>query len=255
MIGHNIWKFLTVLGKRTENLGYALSNPDYLKLRTTGGSKDLYKLLNKSWFPKQNIRTVFDIGANEGQFIKSILALLPDVSVYAFEPQSQCVQILEKAHWGGAKIKILPVALGDRKGTLPLHIARFSPASSLLSPAPSQLTEYPDIDTEKSIDVEVDTLDRFLSAIDTQPQFLLKIDVQGFEAKVLAGARETLKKTAVIVCEVNMINLYEGQANFAQILSITSDCGFDLVDIGGQIYSAASGELLYIDVAFKRRDV
>ncbi|MFM6472585.1 MAG: hypothetical protein ACKPGH_03615, partial [Dolichospermum sp.] len=86
MIKQFISQKLVNFGNRLANLGYLVSNPSYAQVRNGKGSADIYQLLNKKWFPKTDIKLVIDVGANEGQFIKTALALMPETKILAFEP-------------------------------------------------------------------------------------------------------------------------------------------------------------------------
>lgn len=70
----------------------------------------------------------------------------------------------------------------------------------------------------------VTTLDALVSELDLKPPFLIKMDVQGAEAKVLRGARRVLAETLAIVSEVDVADL---QAINGEAVS----AGFDLYDI------------------------
>ncbi len=58
-----------------------------------------------------NIRTVLDVGANEGQFAKYICGALPGVTVYSFEPLPDVFSSLR--HWTeSAPVKVVPFNVG-----------------------------------------------------------------------------------------------------------------------------------------------
>jgi FkbM family methyltransferase len=246
-------KMLTYFGSRIQNYGYLLANPAYSKLRNGGGCGNLYRLLNNDWFPRQEIRTVLDVGANEGQFIKTALALMPDAAIYGFEPNPESVKKLEKTDWGSNKVNILPIACGSKKATLQLNVSKFSPSSSLLKMEQRHLDEFPGTETEKTITVEVERLDHTVASLRAvQSPFLLKIDVQGFEGEVLAGATGIFNETRVIVCEINMASLYENQCTFDSLIAFLSQHHYRLVDMGNPIRSRQTQEILFLDLAFKR---
>lgn len=132
MIPSLISENLIKLGSRIANLGYLLQNPAYENVRDGRGCADIYKLINKKWFSKTDIKIVIDVGANDGQFIRTSLALMPQAKILAFEPNPDSVQKLENGDWDVSKVKIFPFALGNISDDLPLNISCFSPASSLL---------------------------------------------------------------------------------------------------------------------------
>ncbi len=246
-------KFLTKIGTRIQNYGYLLDNPNYSQVRSGKGCADLYRLLNKDWFPRKQIQLVLDVGAHEGQFIKTALALMPEVMVYAFEPNPEAVKKLKMGDWNLEKVKIFPVALGSQKATLPLNISKFSPSSSFFKVSDQLIAEFPEAETEQIITVDVERLDTILDNQDIKPgSILLKIDVQGFELEVLAGATDLFNQIAIIVCELNLAPLYEGQCTIESIVAFLRSHGYKLVDIGDPIRSRYNQEILYLDLAFKK---
>jgi FkbM family methyltransferase len=251
-----IYKSIAQLGTRIKNYGYLLANPTYSKVRRGRGCADLYRLLNQDWFPQNKIQLVLDVGANEGQFIRTSLALMPKVPIYAFEPNPASVQKLQMSNWDGEKVKIFSVALGTKVGTLPLNISKFSPASSLLQPSSNLSSEFPETEIEATVDVKIERLDTLIQDIGVEQGYLLlKIDVQGFELEVLEGAIGILDQVAVIVCEVNIATLYEKQCSFESIVAFLRHYQYNLIDIGNPIRSHITHELMYLDLAFIKNEL
>ncbi|MFM6082296.1 MAG: FkbM family methyltransferase, partial [Dolichospermum sp.] len=62
-------------------MGYELSKIEYV-IRA-----ERQKTL---WLENCGIKTVLDIGANEGQFAKYINQILPEAMIYSFEPLPDC---------------------------------------------------------------------------------------------------------------------------------------------------------------------
>ncbi|MFM6529202.1 MAG: FkbM family methyltransferase, partial [Dolichospermum sp.] len=252
MIKQFISQKLVNFGNRLANLGYLVSNPSYAQVRNGKGSADIYQLLNKKWFPKTDIKLVIDVGANEGQFIKTALALMPETKILAFEPNPVSVENLQAANWDKTQVQIFTLALGSCQDFLPLNIADFSPASSLLKNSQQLNQEFPNLFTEKVIKVEINRLDSIIQQLNIDlydKSLLLKIDVQGFELEVLKGATELFTKISVIVCEVNLAFLYERQCSINEIIGFLYQNHFRLVDVGQPIRSRSNEEILYVDLA------
>lgn len=239
------------IGQRISALGYVWQHPSYTEVRHKEGARDLFRLLNKPWLRPESIGTVLDVGANEGQFIKVAQVLFPQASILAFEPNPHLagsLQSLLSARGNGA---VLPIACGRESATMPLHLTQFSPAASLLRPTALHIPGFPSLKTEETIEVKVERLDHAVQASPLgRPPHLLKIDVQGFELEVLQGSIGILPDVAVILCEVNAVPFYAGQAGFEQIYGFLHQHNFRLVDIGEPIRAQATGEVLYFDVAF-----
>jgi FkbM family methyltransferase len=147
--------FLNELGNRIQNYGYLLAHPSYASVRAGKGAADLYRFLDKKWFPKEKIQLVLDVGANEGQFIRTSLALMPRVPIYAFEPNPSAIKILKTYDWGAEKVTLFPIALGSQQETLTLNVSKFSPASSLLRNSNQLSSEFPETALETTVNVNV----------------------------------------------------------------------------------------------------
>jgi hypothetical protein len=80
---------------------------------------------------------------------------------------------------------------------------------------------------------------------------LLKVDVQGAEDKVLAGAIESLSMIFAIWIEVSFKPLYEGSAIYSEIYR-TLDKDFRLVDMQ-PAFRAPDAEILQSNMLFLRR--
>jgi FkbM family methyltransferase len=247
----SLGRFLERIGQRTSALGYLWRHPSYTEVRQNGGARDLYRILNKPWLRPESIGTVLDVGANEGQFIKVAQVLFPQASILAFEPNphlARSLQSLLSARGNGA---VLPIACGRKSAMLPLHLPKFSPAASLLPATALRIPGFPSLEAEGTIEVKVERLDHAVQASPlVRAPYLLKIDVQGFELEVLEGSIGILPDVAVILCEVNTVPFYAGQAGFEQIYGFMHQHNFRLVDIGEPIRAQTTGEILYFDVAF-----
>lgn len=83
--------------------------------------------------------------------------------------------------------QVLDVAVGDVAGQAEFFLSSSHPYSSL------DRSELPDYPLRGTVKVQVRTLDDiWMNELARQPIQLLKIDVQGFEAKVIAGGRQCL---------------------------------------------------------------
>ncbi len=77
---------LSGLLSRAHTLARLLESPALMKLYRIGGMVPVYTALNKPWFHSLGIKTVLDIGANEGRFAMAMAELLPQSHIFAFEP-------------------------------------------------------------------------------------------------------------------------------------------------------------------------
>jgi FkbM family methyltransferase len=202
------------------------------------------------------IRTVIDIGANRGQFAQRVIDQFPAARFFCFEPLPDAFQELERwatqAHPG--KFTLFNVALGEKEGAVTL----FSPlehndASSLLESTDMQVSLYPVVKKQRRIDAQMTTLDAALTGRTQEltPNILIKIDVEGYEDRVIKGGTAIFPKAAVCIVEICLDELHHGQATFRDIFTLLSNLGYRY---GGSLdqVCAADGHPIYINAVFIR---
>ena len=131
---------------------------------------------------------VFDVGAHLGDRTAAFHSL--GARVVAMEPQPHLAQWLERLVGRRPGVVIRREALGPRTGIGELAVSRANPTVSTLAEGwRSRITGanpgFRTVRWEESVTVPVTTLDALIDEFG-EPQFC-KIDVEGFEAEVLAG--------------------------------------------------------------------
>jgi FkbM family methyltransferase len=160
-------------------------------------------------FARAGLDAVVDVGANEGQWIRALLAVTKVNRIEAFEPVPEAELRLRELFAGNPQYRSTRAAVGEIAGEMELNITADSRFSSLLKPVDSLSSHYasgPVI--QQIVSTRVVPLDEALKSIASID--LLKIDAQGFEDKVLSGAKETLERTKVILMEANLAAHYCG---------------------------------------------
>jgi FkbM family methyltransferase len=188
------------------------------------------------------ITGVIHIGAHHGQEYDdyvSVLGLSGNDMVF-IEPAKEPFTILAEREYHNLPPKLINVACGEEQGEGDMHIASFDQSSSLLPPA-LHLVQHPDIIFNGEVEkVSIATLD---SLIDSKRYNMLNIDTQGYELKVLKGARATLANIDVVYTEVNRANVYEGNPHISEITEYLQEFGFSLVH---SIWCGYWGDAIYI---------
>ena len=81
---------------------------------------------------------------------------------------------------------------------------------------------------------------------------LAKIDVQGFEDKVIDGSRECLSSCKVVIIEMSYYELYIKQLLFDDIYKKLKLLGFNYHGNWNQSIDPSDGKILYSDSIFIR---
>jgi FkbM family methyltransferase len=200
--------------------------------------------------------TVLDIGANEGQFARWALNAFPHAKLVCFEPLPHVADTL--CRWAssqGDRVHVVNCAIGDKNGRITMYEHEdHSPSSSVLEATELTHELYPSTKAAKVIEVPIKTLDDALTTIDVlwEKRTLMKIDVQGYEDRVLAGARRTLLSTYACILEVNFDGLYRSQASFRDLVHVLYEAGLRYVGNLEQVH-ADDGHAVFADCLFVRQ--
>ncbi len=222
---------------RTIGLEVRMSSPN---------SRDDLRLLH--FMEMMRINTVLDVGANDGGFARMLLATGYKGRVISFEPIPRAHSELVEASKGSKNWSVAPrLALSDENGEANFNITQGDTSSSLLEPLESFVSDTPHVKVSEVVQVPTRRLDD-LEDIDFDPaRTLLKLDVQGGEAKVLSGANRMLQSTAGILTEMSLMPLYEGQPEWRTVDRIITEHGFEIWDIWPGYRSPNTRRLTQID--------
>ena len=204
------------------------------------------------WMKNLHIRTVLDIGANTGQFASRIRTILPDTSIYSFEPLADAHALLLTEMKDDPSFKAFNFALGDENTRTKINRSRSSPSSSLRRMLELHTAAWPytaEVGTEEIELKRLDCLD-----LTIEKSLLVKMDVQGFEDKVIAGGRMTIGAAACVITEVSFERLYEGQPLFEDIYLMLREMGFEYRGNWDQLPDPRDGKVLQADAIFIKPD-
>lgn len=197
-------------------------------------------------------RVVFDVGAHCGLWSEMCQSVFAPETCILFEPQvERHAEIRVRQERVGGNWQVLPVALGDREQSATIHVNRQSAASSLLAPDADAPREYWGGAELRQEVIRVAGLDALVAEQLLPPPDLVKIDVQGFEARVLAGGAAILRRAERMVIEVSLRPIYAGQPLCAEILQMLTDCGFVLEDANEALRRWPRGGLWQMDLWLK----
>jgi FkbM family methyltransferase len=206
-------------------------------------------------FHHHNIRFVFDIGANEGQYGSTLREAGFKGMLVSFEPLSGPFKRLEALSRNDGAWSVLNLAVSDRIGAVQLNVdGDDGQCSSLLPMEPSFAASIGPQHRHQTVKtIEAITLDEAVRryAPSSDPLFV-KMDVQGFEGAILAAATISLGRIEGLQLELSLAPLYRGELPLDQMLLRLRGLGFSLEAIEPGAVDATTGRLLQADCLFFR---
>jgi len=204
-----------------------------LGFKLVSGFHPAYKLMREGKFEIEETAIIsrllahadvfVDVGANLGYY--TCLASQRGKQVVAFEPQPQNLNCLMRnvmVNGYEQQVEIFPLALSNRPGLLTLYGAS-GPSASLIKGWAGYSANYKQL-------IPVSTLDVVLNTRFVDKQLFIKIDVEGAEYQVLAGAQAVLSRARkpVWLLEVCLQEFHPSGLNpdFSKVFDLFWDKGY-----------------------------
>ena len=203
---------------------------------------------------RHGIRTVIDVGANDGGYAGYLRRGGFDGRIVSFEPLPDVHNVLaSRARHDPAWIVAPQCALGSTTGQVEIHVAGNSKSSSLLPMLKTHVDAAPYSATVGKVSVPLMRLDDVeLDALRSGDSMFLKIDTQGYELPVLEGAGATLSRCTGVQLEMSIEPLYEGQVLYRGLIGWLEARGFHLWNLLPGFSDPSTGRLLQMDGVFFR---
>lgn len=165
-----------------------------------------------------------DIGANQGLYARVANCVLRNGTIALVEANPDLAEMLRRdvTTWpdNGNKIEVFPVAAGDVSTKLPFFM-HGSDALGTLVQKSAQATQYAEVACEP--------LDNLFAP---QARTLIKIDVEGFEYRVVLGAKRLLSSGACVFLELHGWGDAERQKFPFHVIWLMYRLGFAVSRIG-----------------------
>ena len=204
---------------------------------------------------RYGINLVLDVGANIGMYSRELRLHGYTGRIVAFEPLTSALAQLRAAAQNDPHWQVVPLALGDQNTSAKINIASNSESSSLLAMLPRHQAAAPAVKYVGTEEIAVRTLDSiFHDYYQADDRVYLKIDAQGYEQKILAGAADSLRHLVGLQMELSFVPLYQGEVLFFEMVRQLAERGFRLMSLEPMFRDERTGELLQLDGIFFREN-
>jgi FkbM family methyltransferase len=154
---------------------------------------------------------ILDVGANVGDWTASLLEVSDDIriqtQVHAFEPCSGTFEQLSERLKNMPSVTLVNAACSRQAGTAMMHVyGRGAGTNTLAEPIDGRIT--------LSEEVQLITVDSYCESNKIEKIDLLKIDAEGYDYEVIAGAGEILDRQAVRMLQFEYSQRWIGCRNY-----------------------------------------
>ena len=214
-----------------------------------------YNIIKSSNFYKINrtldqaIKSIFDVGAHEGESIDRFKNLFQNPIIHSFEPQSKIFEKLMNKKKNDKDLVLNNFALGSKEGNQEIFVNSNTAASSYLN-IDNKDKFFKSLKTIQKEQTRIDTFDNYFNKIKVNYIDLVKIDVQGLEEEVLKGAHKSLNKVLLIEIEIIFVNLYEKHSSFYQIENILKNYDFELYSLSSISLNKQNDRIRNLDALY-----
>jgi FkbM family methyltransferase len=188
---------------------------------------------------------VIDVGAASETI--GLYDLFSESRILLIEPLAEFEPQLKRI-CGRHGAQYVLAAAGAARGMATLNVHPDGVGSSLLKEV-----EGPSVDGTPR-EVPVVTLDEICAEKNFWGPYLIKVDVQGAELQVLAGAQRTLLETEAVILEVTLFGTMIGGPQLHDVVTKMKEYGFVVYDAFGFHYRPLDDALCQLDVVFVREN-
>ena len=151
----------------------------------------------------QNVKCIFDVGANVGDWALLALDAFPESEVHCFEAAAPTFESLARNVAGNPRVRLNPFGLGAAEGSA---VLKYAPGDDRLTSA----VEVVGTRDLVSLTARIRAGDDYVRENGVERVDFLKIDVEGMEGQVLAGFGRTLseQRVRVVQFEYGQVNAF-----------------------------------------------
>ncbi len=203
------------------------------------------------------INCVLDVGANVGQFGRTLRRSGYTGRIVSFEPLEEFAAKLRRRSAKDTNWHVHQYALGDEETTAEINATPGASLSSLL-PASEFGKQWSDklsepVKQEITIRRLDGVLDEVLRGVE-DPRVYLKLDTQGYDLLAFRGAGARLPEVLAMQSEVSCLPIYEGMPQLEEQLGEYRAAGFDLAGLYPVSMHRPTLRVLEFDAVLVRRE-
>lgn len=166
---------------------------------------------------------VIDIGANIGEFSRTIVERAS--RLIAIDPDPNVCEALSRNLNSFSNAIVLQRAMSDADSRVEFYVSTKNADSSLVRP-----TQY-----SETVSVKAMRLDTLIEELGVDRVDFLKLEAEGWEPEILAGAKRTLRITRKIAVDAGPER--QGQTTAKEVITALTNAGFTISRRGDMVFA------------------
>ncbi|MEP4079114.1 FkbM family methyltransferase [Haloferula sp.] len=216
---------MNLIKKAARHFGYDLRK--HYKVPTDDSQSTILNVINY-----YRIDLILDVGANVGQFGRELRQSGYAGELHSFEPVDNTFKQLQANSADDSNWFCHHMALGASSGVRTINLMGSSDFSSFNEPSDFGTRRFKKLRVEGTEEVTMSTVSHFIQERKLESRrILLKMDTQGHDLEVLAGAKESLSSIPAIQTEISLTPLYSGAPSYLESLKTFGDLGYSIAGL------------------------
>lgn len=191
---------------------------------------------------------IIDVGANRAKWSSKAAEIFPECDFTLIEPQTEMQADIERFCSRHPKSRWLQAGAADAMGQQTLTVNPDTVSSTFTMSAAQAASQ-----SFEQRQVPVVTLDHVATQVIQATPELVKIDAEGFECRILAGADKLIGKTELFLLEVPLVDAPEQWSSFAEIINFMAEREYVPYDFTSFQRRPFDGAVGLCELAFARR--
>jgi FkbM family methyltransferase len=194
----------------------------------------------RSLLTQLDVDCVLDVGANRGQFASEVRGIGYSGPIISFEPIASEFNALKSRFAADPQWQGHQIALGRDALDTVINVPNKTVNASLLTPVSGEKCRQEPMKVRRLDSIEL-----------PYSRVFLKMDTQGYDLEVFAGAQGVLGRIVGLQSELSVVPLYDGMPRYLKALETYETAGFLLFNLA-VVNRVADGGLLELNCFMRR---
>lgn len=197
-----------------------------------------------------------DCGANKGVFAKKLRKAGYKGPIWCFEPNRDCVQLLNNLATADSNFRVFPIGTGSDKAEIELKVAGENGNMGSFLPRTALMEErFRNAHIRDQYLVAVNRLDDVLTSegVSSTERILLKMDTQGYDCETFKGLGERVNQVFAVKVELSVRQIYEGAPPHWEMLDLLRQHDFEPISFS-TVSRDFDGRIIEYDALFVKTE-